>query len=461
MKSITLRRTKTQKLDGKPILSLPPRRDHMRYLELDETEKALYSKVATKAREIFAGFERTGTVLRHYVHLLELILRLRQICTHPGLCKDYDVRIEALEKEAFQSNGDNSDLPPLASERAAYLVSLLRDVGDDRCCVCQNELKGTDIMEVNNNVQDSQQDSLSSSAVATPDNATGGFDDVLPSNNQVRASAVQVTGDAVGVENTTGTEGDKEKNGGIEAGGSQTLITATDTATGTDKKFQSTKVKALIDDLVAVRQTDRQNGVDLTKCLVFSQWTHMLDLIQDPLKSEGFKFVRLDGRMVRPDRTAAMEKFKSDPSVTIMLISLKAGGVGLNLTSGSRVYIMEPYWNPAVEQQAVDRVHRMGQKRPVDIVRFIMKGTIEDSILELQRKKLELAQMTFKEEVGAGVVGGGDDEADDAGLDGKRKGKGRKRGTGIRAANAAAAREAKAKLQKQRLADLKILFKLH
>ncbi|KAI8850412.1 P-loop containing nucleoside triphosphate hydrolase protein, partial [Chytridium lagenaria] len=87
------------------------------------------------------------------------------------------------------------------------------------------------------------------------------------------------------------------------------------------------------------------------------------------------------------ERSNAITKFKQDPYLSVLLLSLKAGGVGLNLTIASRVYIMEPYWNPAVEQQAIDRVHRMGQTRTVHTVRFISKETIEENILELQRRQ--------------------------------------------------------------------------
>ena len=111
--------------------------------------------------------------------------------------------------------------------------------------------------------------------------------------------------------------------------------------------------------------------------------------------------------MRRSERVAAMEKLKNDPSIKIMLISLKAGGQGLNLTSASRIYLMEPYWysssflmyrNPAVEQQAIDRVHRLGQTKPVQTIRFIAKGTIEENIVALQQEKMRLARMTFNED---------------------------------------------------------------
>jgi SNF2 family DNA or RNA helicase len=95
-----------------------------------------------------------------------------------------------------------------------------------------------------------------------------------------------------------------------------------------------------------------------------------------------------------------MERFKNDPKIHLFLISLKAGGVGLNLTRASRVYLLDPYWNPAVEQQAIDRVHRLGQRREVTAIRFIVKNTIEENMLRLQRYKINLAQAAFRDEDG-------------------------------------------------------------
>ncbi|KAJ1549972.1 hypothetical protein HK405_001744 [Cladochytrium tenue] len=167
---------------------------------------------------------------------------------------------------------------------------------------------------------------------------------------------------------------------------------------------QSTKVRALVEDLVRVRKEDAELAQSPSKSVIFSQWTSVLDLLEAPLIEAGFKFHRLDGNMRRIERTMAMDQFKSDPEVTILLISLKAGGVGLNLTVASRVYIIEPYWNPAVEQQAVDRVHRLGQTRVVNTVRFVARGTIEENIIALQRRKMELARMAFKEVDSAGAA---------------------------------------------------------
>jgi len=107
------------------------------------------------------------------------------------------------------------------------------------------------------------------------------------------------------------------------------------------------------------------------------------------------RFDRLDGTMKRDERTRAMDALRYDPGCEVLLVSLKAGGTGLNLTSAQRVYLMDPYWNPAVENQAVDRIHRLGQTRPVTTVKLVIENSIESKLLEVQKKKTELANMTL------------------------------------------------------------------
>ncbi|KAF2292224.1 hypothetical protein GH714_017498 [Hevea brasiliensis] len=126
------------------------------------------------------------------------------------------------------------------------------------------------------------------------------------------------------------------------------------------------------------------------KGIVFSQFTSFLDLISYSLHKSGINCGQLVGSMSLPARDAAIKKFTEDPDCKILLMSLKAGGVALNLTVASHVFLMDPWWNPAVERQAQDRVHRIGQNKPIRIVRFIIENTIEEKILELQGKK-ELA----------------------------------------------------------------------
>lgn len=125
------------------------------------------------------------------------------------------------------------------------------------------------------------------------------------------------------------------------------------------------------------------------KALVFSQWTSFLDIISSELKKEGIPTLRIDGST--QNRGDVVERFQNTQDAPVMLLSLKAGGVGLNLTAADHVYIMDPWWNPSVEDQAADRAYRIGQKNPVLVQKLIAKGTLEEKILELQKKKKDLA----------------------------------------------------------------------
>ncbi|APR80896.1 Hypothetical protein A7982_06243 [Minicystis rosea] len=144
----------------------------------------------------------------------------------------------------------------------------------------------------------------------------------------------------------------------------------------------SAKVERLVEALEDV-------AADGHKALVFSQWTSLLDLVEPHLQRANIGFLRLDGST--RDRAAVVSAFQGDGGPPVMLISLKAGGTGLNLTAADHVFLMDPWWNPAVEDQAADRAHRIGQDKPVMVYRLVSKDTVEEGILALQDKKRALA----------------------------------------------------------------------
>jgi non-specific serine/threonine protein kinase len=128
------------------------------------------------------------------------------------------------------------------------------------------------------------------------------------------------------------------------------------------------------------------------KALIFSQFLGMLSLIKEKLTENNIEFEYFDGSTSAADREKAIQNFQSNEQCRVFLISLKAGGVGLNLTAADYVYIVDPWWNPAVEQQAIDRTHRIGQTKNIFAYRMICKDTIEDKILQLQERKRILAK---------------------------------------------------------------------
>lgn len=155
----------------------------------------------------------------------------------------------------------------------------------------------------------------------------------------------------------------------------------------------SAKIDRTMELLHAIRQENTRE-----KTLVFSLWTSFLDLLEIPIHDEGFRYTRYDGSMRPQDRDAAVTAFMERPEIEVMLVSLMAGNAGLNLTAATRVVILEPFWNPFVEDQAIDRAHRIGQDRPVTVHRVLIAGTVEDRIQELQEKKRRLVNAALSEE---------------------------------------------------------------
>ncbi|EFJ12572.1 hypothetical protein SELMODRAFT_123971 [Selaginella moellendorffii] len=144
----------------------------------------------------------------------------------------------------------------------------------------------------------------------------------------------------------------------------------------------STKIEALKEEVKKMISKDTS-----AKGLVFSQFTSMLDLIGYSFELAGVKCVKLDGGMSLSQRSTAIDTFRNDPECKLFLMSLKAGGVALNLTVASYIFLMDPWWNPAVEHQAQDRIHRIGQYKPIRVTRFVIENSVEERILKLQEKK--------------------------------------------------------------------------
>ena len=138
------------------------------------------------------------------------------------------------------------------------------------------------------------------------------------------------------------------------------------------------------------------------RMLLFSQFTSMLAILQDKLEKEGIEYFIITGETSKPKRQELVKKFNAGKT-PVFLISLKAGGVGLNLTGADVVIHYDPWWNLAVQNQATDRAHRIGQKNVVNVYKLIVKDTIEENILKLQEKKRELADQILE---GEGLNGG-------------------------------------------------------
>jgi DNA repair protein RAD16 len=287
---------------AKKIINLPTKSVNIMELEFNHAERALYDSLYEFSKGKFEEFVRSGTVLKNYANILEMLLHLRQACDHPALIlQSFQNKINTENLRAFFEQFSHGSNYEVCRQVLPILPQVLNDIDADI--------------------------------------------DALMEKNWVG----------------------------------------------------STKINSLVDQLQELKHT--------TKSVIFSQWTTMLDLVEIAFDRGHINYVRLDGKMSRKDRDKALHTFRTDPNVHACLFSLKAGGVGLNLVQATHVFLLDPWWNPAVEEQAINRVHRIGQNKPVVVVRFVIKNTIEQRILKLQQNKTELAQ-------GLGMQDG-DDDGDD------------------------------------------------
>ncbi|KAI8950617.1 SNF2 family N-terminal domain-containing protein [Xylaria longipes] len=153
------------------------------------------------------------------------------------------------------------------------------------------------------------------------------------------------------------------------------------------------KVTALVTDL-------SYQPADI-KSIVFSTWRMTLDVVEQGLKQAGIGYLRFDGKVLQKYRKGIIDGFRRDPAVKVLLLTLTCGAVGLTLIEASRAYLMEPHWNPTLEEQALARVHRLGQKKEVTTIRFYMRDTFEERVMELQKKKEDLAGLLLDSQAGS------------------------------------------------------------
>ncbi|KAI9718546.1 MAG: hypothetical protein M1812_003997 [Candelaria pacifica] len=391
--SVTLRRLKDR-------INLPARHDLLVRLKFSEEERSLYDCFArdsdSKMRAVTNEKKKLGG--RVYVHILRAILRLRLICAHgKELLGDEDMKMT----EGFSMNNaidledENDEKPALPPRQAYEMFNLLKQSGADNCAQCHRKIGPKD-----QPTEDAPTDKNETIGYMTPcyqvlcincisafketvqEKATADNHVVCPLCEQyVRISYFEL------------------KHGKVEEDEDARLMAKDNPRLAKQMGRYSgphTKTKALIAALLDSHAESMKNPDQRPiKSVVFSGWTSHLDLIQIALEDNNFHFVRLDGKMAFPKRKASLDAFRDDPSITVILVSIMAGGLGLNLTTANKVYVMEPQFNPAAEAQAIDRIHRLGQTREVTTTRFIMDESFEEKMLELQKKKQNLADISM------------------------------------------------------------------
>ncbi|KAF2135855.1 uncharacterized protein K452DRAFT_280884 [Aplosporella prunicola CBS 121167] len=378
--SITLRRLKDR-------INLPPRHDKLVRLKFSAEEGKLYDffarDAAAKMSAMASGREKLAK--NQMGHILRVMGRLRMICAHGAeLLGEEDMKLtEGLSYgnaiELGDDDEEEEEKPALTPKQAYDMLHLLRESDMNHCGICDTVIGNNDLSESDD---DAARDSKGTMGERVkPRMAGGNYMNCPLCDSYARMSLFQLSQD----------EADKDEEARLRVRDNPRLAKQLGRYGG-----PHTKVKALIHDLLESRAWNEAHPDEPPiKSVVFSGWTSYLDLISIALEDEHFTYTRLDGTMSRKKRKDALDAFRDDTTVQIMLISIAAGGLGLNLTSGSRAYVMEPQYNPAAEAQAVDRVHRLGQKREVTITRFIMENSFEEKMLELQEKKKDLADLSM------------------------------------------------------------------
>uniref|UniRef100_A0A9J7YCL7 Helicase like transcription factor n=1 Tax=Cyprinus carpio carpio TaxID=630221 RepID=A0A9J7YCL7_CYPCA len=343
VKGITLRRTKNSKVAGRMLVQLPERRVFVQHVTLSEEEREEYEQVRKEGRKIIGSYFEEGTIMTNYADVLAILVRLRQYI----LCFNH-----------YSSSSSIND-PGTPNELREHLINkitlVLNSGSDEECAICLDSLRQPVI-------------TYCAHVYCRPC-----ICEVIRSEKQARCPLCRAQIKTRELVEYPGEE--------MQAGA----------ATGENWR-SSSKVDALMSNLLKLRQED-----PTVKSLVVSQFTRFMDLIEVPLREYGFSFTRLDGTMAQKTRAKAIQDFQdsSPGNPTIMLLSLKAGGVGINLTAASHVFMMDPAWNPAAEDQCVDRCHRLGQSRDVVITKFIVKDSVEENMVKIQKKKQELVEKAF------------------------------------------------------------------
>uniref|UniRef100_A0A7N6AEW4 Helicase-like transcription factor n=1 Tax=Anabas testudineus TaxID=64144 RepID=A0A7N6AEW4_ANATE len=346
VKCITLRRTKNSEVNGRPLVSLPEKTVCVEKVELSQAEREEYELARNEGRNTIGRYVSEGTVLSNYAHVLAILMRLRQLCCHPDLLAKTSTDLGAAATPA-----------ELRERLIEKLRMVLASGSDEECSVCLESVRlpvithcahvycRPCIAQVISTEKETARCPLCRSEIKT-------------------SELVEFPQEEMGEENGTNSE----------------------------KWRTSSKVQALMANLLRLRSEDNR-----IKCLVVSQFTRFLTILETPLREHGFSYVRLDGTMSLKKRTQVIQEFQSsaDSSPVIMLLSLKAGGVGLNLTAASHVFLMDPAWNPATEEQCIDRCHRLGQKRKVCVTKFIVKDSVEENMVKIQKKKQDLLEKAF------------------------------------------------------------------
>ncbi|KAI3472979.1 hypothetical protein Pfo_030030 [Paulownia fortunei] len=397
LRNIMLRRTKGTLIDGEPIITLPPKKVHLTRVEFSLEERTFYNKLEADSRKQFKAYAAAGTVNQNYANILLMLLRLRQACDHPLLVKGFS----------------SDPVGKVSSEMAKMLprdllVNLLKQLETSLaiCLVCRDPPENA-VVTMCGHVFCYQ---------CVSDHLTG-EDNTCPAPECKEQLGADVVYSRSTLRRCICDNIDGDTPVSYELGEKSIVL---------QSKYISSKIKSALEILKShcISKSQSSELYDLVrydgdasssaglyldsesrgpeKAIVFSQWTSMLDLVEMSLKNSCISYRRLDGTMSIAARDKAVKDFNTNPEVDVMLMSLKAGNLGLNMVAACRVILLDLWWNPTTEDQAVDRAHRIGQTRPVTVSRLTIKDTVEDRILALQEDKRKMVASAFGEDQSGG-----------------------------------------------------------
>ncbi|KAF7909511.1 uncharacterized protein EAF01_003229 [Botrytis porri] len=489
LKAILLRRTKKSQIDGKPIINLPPRYEHIDHVVFSKDEQEFYQALKDKTQLQFNKYRKAGTVGKNYSNILVLLLRLRQCCCHPHLIIDLEEaaagsaelteeqmidRALALEPDVvsrllaadggfecnicYDATPNPSIIIPCGHDNCHDCLMALSEQakqaarGDDdgapalKCPSCRGKLDMANLIDYRifkkayMPSSEVKEEEIVDDAVESSDDSNSDTESESESDSDTISDDVDENGNLDGFVVPDEIEDDEAEQGDDEIDLASRVPKSNSKSNPTSKSKSKTKAKenkgkgkevekqkqhlsiammkkeasrsiaghkkymrylrknwqssGKADKCVELLENFQNEG---EKTIIFSQFVTFLDLLQVPIGEKGWKCERYDGSMNSKRRDEAIKRFQDKSDCNIMLISLKAGNAGLNLTAASRVIILDPFWNPFIEMQAVDRAYRIGQMKTVQVHRILVQETVEDRIMELQQQKKSLVESALDE----------------------------------------------------------------
>ncbi|CBH16960.1 DNA repair protein, putative [Trypanosoma brucei gambiense DAL972] len=365
-----LRRTKAERASD---LHLPPMTVETFQVKLTDEERSFYESLYKKSTAAFDTFVEKGTVLHNYAHIFQLLSRLRQALDHPlivinsmnvggsscskGVC---GICTESCEENSVQVDPCKHTFHRICLSQ--FVES--QPLKEYNCPVCYVAIN-IDLRSLH-----SGWDEDGAQPVLPPE--------LVHSDNESDENNVEE--ESKGRKLDDSAEGKSARARSVKKRG---ILSRIDSS----RPLRGTKLDAITEYICSIPEEE--------KVIVFSQFGDTLDLIQLWLQKVKVKTVKLVGSLMLSQRQAVLRAFLHDKSVRAILISLKAGGEGLNLQIANHVVLVDPWWNPAVEMQAAQRAHRIGQTRPVRVVRFVTERSVEERMLELQEKKMLVIEGTI------------------------------------------------------------------